>query len=405
MKRLVVAMIIVAIMLSIVPVAAASSGTLYETKKDGVPVWSEASSYSKQIKKLDKGKFITIVSTSRNSSGNLWGRSVNGTWIYMGNLKKSSKALPATGDYVTDKADVPLRYVPAAGGKIEKYLPKGAKVKVVSTYYTDTGLPWGTTSDKYVVYMGNLTKAAESKMESIDILAPLSDKECTDIYVQLIKGAAKEQLFPTEKLTLSSGAKISAGVAIDRVINSPWFEQQSVPKRTALIYLRIAYKSWDDCDEVWFLAKTSSPTVKGIVVASATLKNSFLECKMLVIGNEEVKKIADTYLGIYENYMKLIEDIRLSVIKKGTQHGLTGKQQLSKKEIAQYEQLRAECYQNCQEALDGYLSSLTSKFHMSSRKLILDLKQELENTRRVDLEISLYELYMGARNAMEASNK
>lgn len=38
MKRLVVAMIIVAIMLSIVPVAAASSGTLYETKKDGVPV-------------------------------------------------------------------------------------------------------------------------------------------------------------------------------------------------------------------------------------------------------------------------------------------------------------------------------------------------------------------------------
>jgi hypothetical protein len=401
MKRLLVAIIIVTIILTTVPTVMASSGTLYETKKSGVPIWSEASSYSKQIRKLDKGKLVTIVSTRKNRAGSLWGKTVNNSWIYMGNLKRSSKALPAKGDYVTSKGDVPLRHIPAAGGKVQKYLPKDTKVKIVSTFYTDTGVPWGSTSDKYVVYMGNLI--AVSKQDSIDILAPLTDKECTEIFMQLIKGKVKEQLFPTEKLNLSSGVKISAGIALDRVINSPWFNKQSVSKKTALIYLRIAYKSWDDCDEIWFLAKTSTPTVKGIIVASATLKNTFVECKKLVYGNKEVKEIADTYLGIYENYMNLIEDIRLTVIRQGTQHALTGKL-LTKKDISKFEQLRVEYYNNCRKALDGYLDSPASWFHLSSRNMIKNLKLELENARKNDLKVSLYELYKDARNAIEASN-
>lgn len=159
-KHIFVAVLLVAtVIFSIVPIShAAPSATLYETIKSGVPVWTTASSNSKQVRKLDNGSLVTIVETVTNKAGNPWGKTVNNTWIYMGNLKKSSKSLPATGVYMTNKADVPLRKVASAGGKINKRLNKGAEVKVESTFYNDCGNPWANTSDGYVIFMGNLAE-------------------------------------------------------------------------------------------------------------------------------------------------------------------------------------------------------------------------------------------------------
>lgn len=135
-----------------------AASDLYITNKADVPVWSEASSKSTQIRKLPKDALVTITSTKINSAGNPWGKTVNGSWIYMGNLNKSNKSLPSTGTYVTNKNDVPLRTIPASGGKILKQLSTGTLVTIKSTFYNDVGNPWGNTSDGYVIYMGNLTK-------------------------------------------------------------------------------------------------------------------------------------------------------------------------------------------------------------------------------------------------------
>lgn len=135
-----------------------AASELYVTNKADVPVWSDASSKSTQIRKLPKDTLVTIQSKITNSAGNPWGKTVNGSWIYMGNLNKSNKSYPATGTYETNKSDVPLRTVPASGGKILKRLSKGRIVNVNSTFYNDVGNPWGNTSDGYVIYMGNLTK-------------------------------------------------------------------------------------------------------------------------------------------------------------------------------------------------------------------------------------------------------
>lgn len=160
-KHIIATLLTLVLVFSVAPASLASvpSGTLYETTKDGgTPVQSQASSNSKQSHTLAKGKLVTIIETKINSAGNLWGKTVNDTWIYMGNLKKSNKALSSTGEYTTNSSDVPLRYTPASGGTIQKYLKKGVTIKITKTYYNHAGNPWGTTSDGYEVYMGNLTK-------------------------------------------------------------------------------------------------------------------------------------------------------------------------------------------------------------------------------------------------------
>ncbi|MBE6931368.1 MAG: hypothetical protein E7463_13935, partial [Ruminococcaceae bacterium] len=130
---------------------------LYETTKADVPVWSEASSLSKEIRKLSKkGTKISIVSTKTNIAGNLWGKTVMDTWIYMGNLKKSSASLPETGGYRVIKDDVPLRTKPTSNLKGVKFLDKGDQITIKSVYYNDVGNLWGTTSDGYAIYMGNV---------------------------------------------------------------------------------------------------------------------------------------------------------------------------------------------------------------------------------------------------------
>ena len=159
MKKIVSFLLCFVMILILLPnfVFAASAG-LYSANKADVPVWSEPSSSSTKIRTLSKGTLISIVSTTINAANNEWGKTANGTWIYMGNLDKSNKPLPATGLYITIKADVPLRKIPASAAKIEKTLGNNVLVTITSTFYNDVGNEWGNTSDGYVIYMGNIEK-------------------------------------------------------------------------------------------------------------------------------------------------------------------------------------------------------------------------------------------------------
>ena len=139
-----------------------AQGTMYVTTNTSSPVWSEPSSKSTKLKTLGKGVYVSIFSTTKNSAGNLWGKTPTGTWIYMGNLGKTSKNLSPTGLYITTKADVPLRQTPAAGATIERTLPINTCLTITDSFYTDTGNEWGKTSDGYVVYMGNIASHTHS---------------------------------------------------------------------------------------------------------------------------------------------------------------------------------------------------------------------------------------------------
>lgn len=157
-KKGAASLIVLAIILTLPYVKPVGKGTLYVTAKAEVPVWSQASSGSAQIRLLPLNAYVSIVSTVTNAAGNPWGKTVNGTWIYMGNLKATTKALPSTGLYITIADSVPLRYEPAASATTVKSLGRDKCLAITDTYYTDTGNPWATTSDGYVVYMGNIEK-------------------------------------------------------------------------------------------------------------------------------------------------------------------------------------------------------------------------------------------------------
>lgn len=140
---------------------ALASGSTYVTiNSNGTPVWSSDSSKSNKIRTLAAGKYVTIVATKINSAGNDWGKTVNNTWIYMGNLKKSNVNAGSKGRYMAVKNDVPLRNVPESDGYILAKMSKGDLIEIKETCFNDVGNPWGEGTYKnktYIVYMNNLT--------------------------------------------------------------------------------------------------------------------------------------------------------------------------------------------------------------------------------------------------------
>ena len=152
--------------------ALASGSTYITTNKSGTPVWSSDSSKSTKIRTLVAGKYLTIVSTSTNSAGNDWGKTVNNTWIYMGNLKKSNVSAGSKGLYMAIKNDVPLRDVPESAGKILATMSKGDTIDIKTTCFNDAGNPWGEGKYKdktYVVFMDNLAAHQHVYSDDSDI--------------------------------------------------------------------------------------------------------------------------------------------------------------------------------------------------------------------------------------------
>ena len=140
------------------------ANAFYETIKDNVPVWKEASSYSEKLTTLAKaGTRVTIVSISKNSAGNDWGKTDKGTYIFMGNLKPYIYTITFTSVknvdafYETIKADVPVWNGPSAYSTRNSTLAtQGSRVKIVQTGLNESGNDWGKTDKGTYIFMGNL---------------------------------------------------------------------------------------------------------------------------------------------------------------------------------------------------------------------------------------------------------
>jgi len=81
----------IVILFSIFPLNVFAVTTKYETVKDNVPVWSEASSKSTQKYRIEyEGTIVEVTSSKTNSAGNLWYKLTDGNWVFSGNVKKHS---------------------------------------------------------------------------------------------------------------------------------------------------------------------------------------------------------------------------------------------------------------------------------------------------------------------------
>ncbi|MCL2188268.1 MAG: hypothetical protein FWC16_04300 [Defluviitaleaceae bacterium] len=127
------------------------------------PVWSHPTeSYpSERIRILPALTPITIVEVFCPLFGNeVWGRTVNGTYVYMSNIgeRKGVSPIPPAEFTATTIVRTPIRTTPAREGTIRCRWNVGRRVTVVSIYFNDRGHEWWTTSCGYEVYSGNFER-------------------------------------------------------------------------------------------------------------------------------------------------------------------------------------------------------------------------------------------------------
>ncbi|MCL2322687.1 MAG: hypothetical protein FWC47_11375 [Oscillospiraceae bacterium] len=122
----------------------------------GAPVLSEPATTAKKLGTLKKGTCVSITEVKEDKTKITWGKTVNGTYINIANLKSVSNTM-TKGKFITNKNFVPLRYTPLETAKIQKYIEnKGTVVTIIKSYFDDKGNKWGTTSDGFEVNFVNL---------------------------------------------------------------------------------------------------------------------------------------------------------------------------------------------------------------------------------------------------------
>ena len=83
--------LVLVLLLSTFPLTVFAATTKYETVKDNVPVWSEPSSKSTKVYRIEyEGTVVEVTSSKTNSAGNLWYKLTDGNWVFSGNVKKHS---------------------------------------------------------------------------------------------------------------------------------------------------------------------------------------------------------------------------------------------------------------------------------------------------------------------------
>lgn len=130
---------------------ALGADTLYSTKV-AAAVRTSASSTAQVVRTLSPNVLLTIVSTVTNPTyGTLWGKTYNGTYVYMGNLTRSYTTIDSPGQYVVRTSTAPLRTGPNLGWGAVKSLALNAPVHLERVFYNDAGAEWGKTFDGYYV--------------------------------------------------------------------------------------------------------------------------------------------------------------------------------------------------------------------------------------------------------------
>lgn len=156
----------------------AASVTYYQTSKDNIPVWSQASSKSKKVKTISStGTVLKVVSSTKNSSGNLWYQLSDGSWVYSGNVVKhnhsykggicSNQTCKFEYKYSVTNDSVTLYVINSKGAKVwsrpysvnsahrrtESY---GKALKIVARTVNADGNLWYKLSDGNWVFSGNV---------------------------------------------------------------------------------------------------------------------------------------------------------------------------------------------------------------------------------------------------------
>ena len=159
----------------------------YETAKDNVPVWSEASSKSTKITTVsNKGTVFYITSSTVNSSNNLWYKTSSGSWIYSQNMiqhthsysggicSKCNYEWPytvngASGTYVASNSEgTKIWSRPYSNNStLVKTLSYGTKISIIGQTTNQAGNLWYKTSEGYWVYSGNVSKDVHTHTASV----------------------------------------------------------------------------------------------------------------------------------------------------------------------------------------------------------------------------------------------
>lgn len=175
---------------------------------------------------LSKGKYVSITDFQTDLGGNIWGRTVNNTWILM-SLVQNVEGIPKfTDDYVAIKDNVPLRMLPSASDSTIMVLNQGDQVTIVNQFYNDRGNLWGELETGYVVFMENL---------KFQFLGETGDEiEAVDIPV-----VQKPQETPTVRRTV--------GVKSTHSVNGVSYEKAMFPMEFMVIGLGV-YETGSDPD-------------------------------------------------------------------------------------------------------------------------------------------------------------
>ena len=89
-KSFVALLLVLMTLLSCLPLTAlAAKETLYETVKDKVPIWSEPTSKSTQLRVVeDEGTFLSVISSTTNKYGNVFYKLSDGGFVFSENVRK-----------------------------------------------------------------------------------------------------------------------------------------------------------------------------------------------------------------------------------------------------------------------------------------------------------------------------
>lgn len=104
------------------------------TKSGGAPVWSRPySNNSDKLSTIPKGNYVIVIGKTTNQAGNQWFLLSDGSWIYSGNVKKTT--MPKNVRYVNSDDGLNIRAKASTSGKLLGELRDGAMV-IVNTSKT-----------------------------------------------------------------------------------------------------------------------------------------------------------------------------------------------------------------------------------------------------------------------------
>ncbi len=141
--------------------SSAASVSYYQTNKADVPIWSSDSSKSTKMRVVTySGTVLKLVAQTTNSSGNVWYKLDNGTWVYSGNVTQHTHSYNSGGYCTGRECGYEWPYsVSSASGTYQVVNSSGAKIW--SRPYSNNSTHLRTLSNGSTLTINGVTKNKE----------------------------------------------------------------------------------------------------------------------------------------------------------------------------------------------------------------------------------------------------